>query len=358
MTEQLDLFSSFQPDETPAPPPAPTPARAPATVASPSRQPSPVRRATIRPLPDNGLPKDPSGRAADLGEAVAGVWHKQHGGTRIEVPIGLVAALCFVRQKDAHGPGLKAQILAQDDRQLIAMYRQIWSAQWLHRPDLIDRARILHEWLNDAEEPDKHRTYVVRAVTKTILDRGLLELTGHADPYLRAQADVLSPTLTALRSLGAQQGLGEYHTPSPISDSIAEVLLGELTTEMFTDHLKNLKPQQHIHDPAAGSGGMLRSAAQKLRREGLDPADFRWSMVDIDPIAAACAAVNALTWGLGPRVTVACADTLANPHAVEDAMAQARAVIEHRDRVVGQAHMIAAIRRTQHLLEQTTATAA
>jgi hypothetical protein len=298
--------------------------------------------------------KDPHALALEIGEAVAGTWHTQHGGQAIETPIGVIAALALVRQKDPNGPDLKAQILSLDGPQLIGMLREIWSLHWMHRPDLIDRARILHEWLND--EVDEHRMYMVRAVTKTALERGLLDLTAHEDPFVRSATDVLSPAMMCLRSHGARQGLGEYHTPASVADSMASFTLAEAMRS--GDLLKDAKGGEHIHDPACGSGGLLRSAAQSLRERGLDPADFQWSMCDVDEIAAACAAVNAIIWGLGPRVTVACDNSLANPNAIEDAWKQARSVIEHRDEVLGKARVIAAVRQAQHLLEQTTATAA
>ncbi|MEV0370652.1 N-6 DNA methylase [Streptomyces sp. NPDC050636] len=356
MTHQLDLFASLQPEMPAEAPTVPTPAPTPVPAAfTATETTTPVRPQQPR-RPDSFL-KDPSERAFQVGEAVANAWNKQHGGTHIEVPIGLVAALALIRQKDANGPDLGRQILAQDDRQLITMYREIWSVHWIHRPDLIDRARILHEWLNDEPEPDRHRMYVVRMVTKAALERGLFDITGHADPYVRSQADVLSPTLTLLRSLGAQQGLGEYHTPPPVTDTIAEAVIGSVVAELQVGRLKGIKPNEHVHDPASGTGGMLRSAAQLLRREGLEPADYRWSMVDIGLIAAACAAVNCLVWGLGPNVTVACDDSLANPNAVEDAIKHARAVIEHRDQILGTARMVAAVRQAEQLLNQVAAAA-
>jgi hypothetical protein len=52
-----------------------------------------------------------------------------------------------------------------------------------------------------------------------------------------------------------------------------------------------------------------------------DPAAITWYANDIDPIAAACLAVNAQLWGLGPRVVIGCGDGL-DPnwvtHAVND----------------------------------------
>lgn len=291
----------------------------------------------------------------EIGEAVAERWHNRHGGTAIEVPVGVIAALSLIREKDPDGPDLQAQILAQDGPQMIAMLREIWSMHWIHRPDLIDRARILHEWLND--DVDEYRMQAVRAVAETALKRGLFDLTAHADPFLRSATDVLSPVMTSLRSQGARQGLGEYHTPPAVADSIAEGVNLESIADIGLD-ARALKAGEHILDPCAGSGGLLRAAAQNVRKRGMDPAGFWWSMVDIDPVAAACCAVNAIVWELGPRVTVACADALANPDAVEDAMKEARAVFEHRDEVLGKARIIAALRHAEHLMEQTLSPAA
>ncbi|MCX5206688.1 SAM-dependent methyltransferase [Streptomyces sp. NBC_00237] len=364
---QLDLFAALQDDDTPTPTPPPAPALAPATFRRSAATPHTEPRTTVSPAAQTthtaapralptGKVNDPAQYAFNLGEAVANTWHKNHGGTRIEIPIGIVASLALIGQKDKKGPDLKAQILAQNDQELWAMYREIWATNWRHRPDLVERARILHEWANE-EKQTRHELYVVRAVTKTVLDKGLLDLTGHADPYLRARADVLSPTLTMMRSTGATKGLGEYHTPPPVAEAMAIATLSTLSADSIMDG-KKLAPGQSFLDPAAGTGGMMRAAAQNIREQGLDPAAFRWAMVDIDPIAAACAAVNAMVWALGPRVTVACADSLANPRAVEDAHEEARAAFEHRDRILGQLQMVAAVRRAQQFLEKTVGVAA
>ncbi|MFE2527465.1 N-6 DNA methylase [Streptomyces sp. NPDC059382] len=346
MSLQLDLFASADPEPAPAPAtftaatPRPARPRATATTTAP-------RESDRRPRPASS--HDLHAKAFALGEAVTNAWHRAHGGSDIAVPIGLVAALALIRQRDAAGPSLQAQILGLDGVEMIEMYRQIWAQHWAHRPDLIDRARVLHEWLNDTKTPDKDRVYAVRCVTRAALKGGILDLTGHPDPYERAQTDVLSHVMMLLRSNSAQQGLGEYHTPPPVADTIAEISLGA------TWALKEPEAGQHIHDPAGGSGGLLRAAAQMLRHRGFDPADFQWSMVDIDQIAAACASVNMIVWGMGERVTVACDDALANPRAVEDAMAHARAVIAHRDEVLGKAKIVAALRRMQGLVEQIAA---
>ncbi|PCG85499.1 hypothetical protein CIB93_14190 [Streptomyces sp. WZ.A104] len=354
MTEQLDLFDSLTAETAPPKPAVPdtfTAAPRATTPAPRARQavgPGPQPQRASMPHPSEGVHR----RAMTIAEDVAAAWFKQHGSHRIERPIGLVAALTLVRQKDSNGPDLAQQILTQQPRQLLSMYREIWSVQWIQRPDLIDRARILHEWLND--DVDDQHLHLIRRVTETALKRGLLTLTGHADPYRRSETDVLSPLIMMTRSHGAQQGLGEYHTPAPVADAMAEAVVHGLSAEL-ANTVKPPKAGEHIHDPASGTGGLIRSAAQSIRHRGLDPHDFQWSMVDIDPIAAACAAVNAIVWDLGPRVTVACDNSLANPNAVKDAMREARAVFEHRDSVVGCARIVAAVRQTQRLFEGATA---
>ncbi|MEV4500905.1 N-6 DNA methylase [Streptomyces klenkii] len=354
---QLDLFADINtPDEPPRPKAA---AKVPATFANPKPavtppapaiKPSatPAPAATVRALRPR-LPANPHERAQSLGEAVARTWHTQHGGTAIEVPIGIVAALALIRPRDLKGPDLAHQILAQDDTQLIQMYREIWARHWIQRPDLIDRARILHEWVND-DDHDKHRLYVTRAVTKAALHAGIFDLTGHDDPYFRAATDVLSPVMALTRSSGAQAGLGEFHTPWSVAETMGNILMAEFSLAAKGD----MAPGEHVHDPACGSGGLLRAAAQSMRERGIDPASMHWSGVDIDEIAAACTAVNAIVWGLGPNVTVARADILTHPNAVDEAAAEARAVIEHRDRLFGRAAVIGAVRKAQHLLEQVT----
>lgn len=357
MPQQLDLFAETT--ATPEPLPATFAAAAKPARCTPSAppptptQPAATPRTRLAPRPHPV--RDPHRRALEIGEAVAERWHNRHGGTAIEVPIGVVAALSLIREKDPNGPDLKTQILSQDGPQLIAMLREIWSTHWVYRPDLIDRARILHEWLND--EVDEYRMQAVRAVLETVLKRGLFDLTAHADPFLRSATDVLSPVMMCLRSHGARQGLGEYHTPASVADVMADIIAAgqAMDVRLAVDAPRG---GEHIHDPCAGSGGLLRSAAQHLRERGHDPADFQWSMVDIDPIAAACCAVNSMIWGLGPRVTVACADALANPNAVADAMKEARAVFEHRDEVLGKARIIAALRQAAHLMEQPLSPAA
>ncbi|WP_372407360.1 N-6 DNA methylase [Streptomyces luteireticuli] len=105
-----------------------------------------------------------------------------------------------------------------------------------------------------------------------------------------------------------------------------------------------------IVDPCVGSGGMFRAAVQRIRDLGLNPHDCNWFGIDIDPIAAACTAVNAIVWDLGPKVVIAQGNSLTSDWGLESALRERQSIIEHRNQVVGQANMIAAIRRAERLL--------
>ncbi|WP_424216963.1 N-6 DNA methylase (plasmid) [Streptomyces sp. BI20] len=342
---QLDLFA----DDDPAPAPLPkasTPALLPATPARP--KPTTPR---ILPTPSSTSARpDLTGIAADsswadnlavkIAESVAHAWHTAHGGSNIAMPIGAVAALALVAQRDPDGPPLGEQIMSLSTDDLIPLLARIWSQHWMSYPHLVDRALPIHGWLE--QDLAQNERYAVRQVVHAALRTGLLRLTGHHAPEDRAHADVLSHVIQMLRSHGARDGLGEFHTPPPIAETMAVI------TVMPPE------PGDSILDPAAGSGGLMRAAAQVIRRHGMDPAEFTWAMVDIDPIAASCAATNAIVWGLtngnGTNVTVACDDSLANARAVEDARKRAREVIEHRNSVVGTLRLATNVRRAQAFL--------
>ncbi|MGB3676018.1 MAG: N-6 DNA methylase, partial [Candidatus Nanopelagicales bacterium] len=143
------------------------------------------------------------------------------------------------------------------------------------------------------------------------------------------------PVLTHMRSIGARKGLGEFHTPA----DVAELMAGLLHTELP-------EPGQAIHEPAAGSGGLVLAAAQNIRHLGGDPARYTWVMGDIDALAISCAATNALIWGLGDNVLAYRADALAEPDAPRRAVETRRAVLDHHRRVIGAALPLAAFELT------------
>ncbi|WP_149183348.1 N-6 DNA methylase [Streptomyces sp. TRM49041] len=298
-------------------------------AAKPTPRAAPASRRTRR-----AFPGDPHRHAGEVAENVIAAWFSHYGGSRMDVPIGTVAALSFFRE-----PLVGDWLLTLEPAQLPPLLREIWGVQWMARPDLIEVARPLHDWVE--ESPDEYQLRAVQAVIHTAIYNGLLDLTARDDPYDRSQADVLSPLLTGLRHKSDKKWRGEYHTPPCVSDLMAHILVD-------TDHGSS------IREPAIGSGGMFRSVAQRLREHSLNPHDYTWFGNDIDRLSTACAAVNAILWDLGPRTVIWCGDSLASRDGgVSQALAERAAVIEHRNNVVGKARMVAAIRQAERLLTGT-----
>ncbi|MCB8906813.1 MULTISPECIES: hypothetical protein [unclassified Streptomyces] len=343
---QLDLFAA-EPEEPPAPPVPAAPARRYLTDLPPAPTATPATIRTLRsvapskPKSRHHRPstRDPHAHAFEVAEAVSYAWHHNQGGEDIAIPIGTVATLALwpLRGPDAY---LGADWwLSLSDQDLMTAFRECWARWWISRPDLIDRAAPLHRWLDD-EEPPARRIKAVRAVTEAALTRGLLHRTSSADAEVRSEADIMGALLAVLRSKGSSDALAEVHTPPGVAEMMARVLLLDAP----------LEPGMKFDEPAGGTGGLYRAAAQVMRERGINPHDFGWCLTDIDPLAAAGAAVNALLWDLGPHVLIACGDTLLDGNLVAKAVQEARESIDRRDRAHAQAVMLAAIRKVETLL--------
>ncbi|WP_051842846.1 MULTISPECIES: N-6 DNA methylase [Streptomyces] len=286
-----------------------------------------------------------------LGEAVAEAWHAA-GGSRLDIPAGVVAALALWPQKSPGAEAadtIAAYIAAQPPRVLVRGLADSADYYYRLRPDLWATARPLFDWTRE----DLHDTHLagVRAVARAALRHGVLQHTGDTDPAERSRIDLMSWVITSLRHHHSRRSLGEYHTPPDISNLIATVLADEGRTGR-RPHRRG----EWALEPTAGTGGLFRSAAQDLRRAGEDPAERGWVMLELDPLAAAGAAVNALVWELGPRAFVGCGDVLAQPNLAEDTLARARDMARHRDDVMDLIRFAIATRTTDRLLDALMAT--
>ncbi|MGW0991969.1 N-6 DNA methylase [Streptomyces sp. NPDC002523] len=282
-------------------------------------------------------PRDPHEHARKIAENVLDAWYQSFGGSSIDVPLGTVAGLSLLRNV----PGLADRVLNLQPEQLPQMLKEIYLGHWIKRPDLINRAIRLHDWAWNPE-PDKQQLRAVHAVTRAAINTGLMDLTGHDDVWRRSEADVLSPLLTGLRHKSDKKWRGEYHTPACITDLMANMTVDK----------DFAKPGMSFREPAVGSGTMFRSVAQRLRDLGLNPHDFRWYGNDIDSLSAGCAAVNAITWDLGPRCLIGCADSLAPDDDYAKTRAEAKEAFEQRDRYMDTANTIIAHRRALALLDE------
>ncbi|WP_051812130.1 N-6 DNA methylase [Kitasatospora sp. MBT63] len=289
---------------------------------------TPARRRYIR------RPADPHTAALHLAEAVTSAWWRNGGTNRFEIAIGAVAGLALWPAKGRTiAPYVADWWRTLSATDILKALEECFARWWVVRPDLIECARPIHDWLTD-ESTRADFAAPVRAVVHAALNAGLLDLLGDDHPYLRSSTDVLGFLLTAFRSPSQREDLAEIHTPPDMADLMARMLLDGIGFE----------PGHSFDDPAAGSGGLHRAAAQTLRDAGRDPADFLWSMTDVDPIAASLCAVNAIVWGLGPNVLVWCGNTLTEGDGPRRAAKRRAEVIEHRDQYLRIAKMHAAIR--------------
>ncbi|MFD7639625.1 N-6 DNA methylase [Kitasatospora sp. NPDC059795] len=348
MPQQLNIFAQ-QPDEDddvffrrPAEPARPrllaVPAPALGTVTA-IPAPKPKSKPTARRYP---VPRgtDPHRAAQRIAEAAADAWHRNHGGGSMEVPVGVVAALSLWPLKGPDAPLQADFILGLDAPDLVQLLRECWAYWWMRRPDLVQRAAPIAQWME--EDLDRHRLACVKAVARAAITNGLLTVTGSSDPGDLAECDLMSWMITGLRSRGSRQWLGEFHTPPEVCEMMARVQLDE----------GDIGPGFSMLEPTVGTGGMVRAMAQALRERDIDPAQCRWHLVELDPIAAAGAAVNMMLWGMGPRTTVWCGNTLAPVDTAKLAKEEKAELFELRDRMEAGMAVAYAVGRAQQLFAE------
>ncbi|MFE3146597.1 N-6 DNA methylase [Streptomyces sp. NPDC059218] len=340
--QQLDLFAQL--DDDPQPPKPENVIALPKPTAGQwaSVRPKPQQPASTAARPERPRGPEFASRPTDgatFGEKVSSTWYRAHGGTRMEIPLGIVATLALWPQKGY--PRTVADFFRTlDAPQLLQCVREVAAYWWMRRPDLIDTASALFAWAE--EERTAHELHAIRATFHAALDAHVLDHTGRIDPEENSDIDLMSWTITNLRHSTARQGLGEYHTPPEICDLMAAQIIGRDPDELPDDC--------SLLDPCAGTGGMFRSAVQHVRSMGLDPTNYTWFAQEIDPLAAAGCAVNIIVWGLGTKAMVACGDTLAEGDLWPRAIKHRRAMIERRDDVKAHMAIAYALGRTQQLL--------
>ncbi len=350
--DQLDIFS-FDPDE-PIAPTLPKPDKtinvsslAAAAAATPDPEPELEATAILN------SPRQQRARVAripvrELAERAAAAWHRNHAKDGITVPMGIAAGLTLLRRTARDGTDVAAFVLGLSKEDLVEFHRRIWSTLWMRQPYLVEVSRPIHDWLeNMPDEPDRKVIDAVYDMTHTLIGGGLFNLTGDDDPIGRCDVDVLGMLLMVLRSEGARGALAEIHTPTEMADLMA----------LMTIDLDICKPGAWLTDPAAGTGGILRAAALAMRLKGGDPAACGWHMAELDPIAAACSAVNAIVWGLGPNVLIYCGDTLTTGDTTTPAVEHRQAVLDHHHDIMSRFAAVQAIQRTRALLANIGASA-
>lgn len=224
----------------------------------------------------------PSPDAAKIAQSASSAWWRTHGGSRSEIPLGVVAALALTTRADPDGPDPASQILGADREQIAGLLRDIWTLFAIIRPELSIRTGPFAAWLDD---PSDAQLDGAHATARAVVQAGLLTLT--ADRHRVCEADLLGIVYQELRNPRAGKARGEVYTPAGLATAMASLTLA------------GAEPGQSICDPCAGTGGLLLAAATELRSQETDPRSMRWYAADIDPVAVAGLAVNAHLWDLG-----------------------------------------------------------
>lgn len=248
-----------------------------------------------------------SGRehAHAIADAAHAWWVANRGGSGDRaVAVGALAGLALSAPSRPDGPDYGHLLIPLNDEGLVDALRASWNSFRAYDPDLAEAARPLHDWLlapteNDIRGLSDYARILVRA--------GLLEYC--SDPSRAESDDILGLMITRMRTYAERQSTGEFFTPAMAADHVAETIFA-------TDR----KPGELILEPAAGTGTMARAAAAALRLYGADPAGYRWWLNDVDPLNAACCAVNAQLWRLGQQVTVSCGDALDHSRLLEESV--------------------------------------
>lgn len=231
--------------------------------------------------------------AADIATAVDLAWHRACRSGPLEVPVSVVAALSFLTPSGNERAGVAEWLAALD----VDRFRTVMASQWAHfvraRPDLVTPAWPLIRPWHGEQQIDDAAAKAAAEVWRAALRAGQLDLTG---TLRRRETDLFGVLLATLRSRTVKTAHGEFCTPADVASTMA--------------HLLGASDGVSFHEPAAGTGGMLRALAESMRATGRDPSTIRWSAVDTDELAIACLAVNAVLWELGHEVVLGVGDSL------------------------------------------------
>jgi hypothetical protein len=266
-------------------------------------------------------------RSVKVAERAAEAWYQSQGSSNYDVAVGVVAALALAgtglgiaEENDVRlfSKVIAKEVLKGPDEYIAHGLMEIWTRFFFVRPDLGRLVGPFADWLN--KKPGDWDKGLVRGaanVARAAVKAGLLDLAGLG---LLTAADVIGPVYLHMRSDGAKQARGEFYTPPAVCKTMARMIIGK----------HDLKPGMSLCEPSAGTGGMIRAAAEHLRECCFDPADFWWVANDISHVAMAGLAVNAYLWGLGPHVILGVADTLREPLWPDRAREEQLAAYEER----------------------------
>ncbi|WP_254235581.1 N-6 DNA methylase [Allokutzneria sp. A3M-2-11 16] len=236
-------------------------------------------------------PRDARQHALRIAEAVERTWSHAYASDHAHIPVSTVAVLCLLQPPEPDSLSTRELFNSVSSAEFAHTCRATWRAVITAQPDLIPNLYPMLAWLWN--NPENTVVDAVKAVADTAVNTGLLTLS-HGDR--NHQVDLLGPLLALLRSDSARTGRGQIYTPACVAEFMAALVTPEENSSFC--------------EPAAGTGEMLRAAAEAMRHNGKDPRTVTWVAGDIDELAVACLAVNSLLWNLGPNTIFGVGNTL------------------------------------------------
>ncbi len=276
--------------------------------------------------------RNPDRHAVVIAQAVDVAWNKSNHSGRRDVALSVVSSLALLNQRNPNSSDLTEQLCAQSAEEFTRTLREIYTAVINSRPDLTHLIFPLMQWIFDDPEPALQ--HAAKQVADAALHARQLDLTGTERRY---DTDLLGVVLTLLKPDSAGKANAQIYTPMPLADTMARMT----------------PPEEHssVCDPAVGTGGLLRAAAQAMRELDRNPTTVTWYGADVDDLAIAACAVNSLIWGLGPYIFLCVANTLSEGDWARRAEAQRAETLQVSEYIRRHKLMIHAVRTAQRLTD-------
>lgn len=287
----------------------------------------------------------PHDHALKIAETATEAWYSAHGSADPAIPLSVLAALSLINPPHGARHSIGVELIKLGADEFADSIRRIWTVFVRTRPDLLNPVYpLLEPWFDHDRPMSPQNLRAAKHVADRVLGIDLLGLTGTQN---RHDVDLLGLVLTLLRPKSALQGLGQYYTPADVADILSRFSGPDVMADLTSG---DTPAGSAVHDPACGTGGLLRAAAESLRRRGANPADYEWYGSDVDALAIAGCAVNAVLWGLGPKVVLGVADSLTEPDWTRQAMRMRQETIDVAHNAKRFTRVLAAVRDIDRLL--------
>lgn len=173
--------------------------------------------------------------------------------------------------RDGYRPMLAAMAQHPEPAEMVRRQWQWWQEAY---PYLRGHLDPIIGWMAHADLHGRERVLAMQLEYLSELD-----LPAVADRPGVA-GDLLGQVLCELNASGDRSARGAFYTPPALAMLMAQV-----------GGVLDSRPNESIHEPCVGGGGLVVAAVRALRAAGKAPELRRWVLQDIDPMAVAICGV-------------------------------------------------------------------